>query len=225
MDASIPQKLCSKCKQEFPATNEYFHKNAGAKSGLSTACKTCACRTARNWFAANPERAKITKHLYYLENQDEIKARVKSYGDANPELISQRKADYYQEHKPTILVRVKKWAEDNREKSNEIKYAWAKRNPEYRRMVSRLRRERVKNAEGTFTKQDVYRLYDEQDGLCAYCGIRILWEIPNDIHIDHIHAIARGGSNWPDNLCLACADCNLSKQDKTIAEWQIARGW
>jgi len=37
-----PIKSCSKCKQEFPATAEYFYKDCREKSGLCSRCKDCA---------------------------------------------------------------------------------------------------------------------------------------------------------------------------------------
>lgn len=34
-------KTCTKCKNEFPATLEFFYKNKGGKYGLTPRCKTC----------------------------------------------------------------------------------------------------------------------------------------------------------------------------------------
>lgn len=34
-------KTCSKCGKEYPATTEYFHKNAQLKDGLCKICKKC----------------------------------------------------------------------------------------------------------------------------------------------------------------------------------------
>lgn len=36
-------------------------------------------------------------------------------------------------------------------------------------------------------------------------------------HIDHIHAIKHGGEDQVDNLCLACAECNLYKGSTVAA--------
>lgn len=38
---SIPLKRCTHCKQEFPATLEFFHANPTGRYGLRTQCKTC----------------------------------------------------------------------------------------------------------------------------------------------------------------------------------------
>ena len=50
---------------------------------------------------------------------------------------------------------------------------------------------------------------------CRYCGRKS----PNvELHVDHIHPVAKGGTNSPDNLCAACVECNLSKKDKLIGQ-------
>jgi 5-methylcytosine-specific restriction endonuclease McrA len=56
----------------------------------------------------------------------------------------------------------------------------------------------------------------ERDGyVCSYCGTE---DGPFDV--DHIHPVARGGSDDPENLCVACAPCNRSKGARTLSEWR-----
>lgn len=55
----------------------------------------------------------------------------------------------------------------------------------------------------------------ERDGcVCLYCG-----EETQDIHVDHIFPLSRGGPSELSNLTVACAKCNISKKDKTVGEW------
>jgi hypothetical protein len=49
---------------------------------------------------------------------------------------------------------------------------------------------------------------------CAYCGATT-----GPFHIDHVLSVARGGSDDPTNLTVACKPCNLSKGAKTVEEW------
>jgi 5-methylcytosine-specific restriction endonuclease McrA len=51
---------------------------------------------------------------------------------------------------------------------------------------------------------------------CGYC-----WA-PFE-HVDHILPRAKGGTDAPFNLYPACADCNLSKSDRDVAEWYAER--
>ena len=48
---------------------------------------------------------------------------------------------------------------------------------------------------------------------CVYCGATP----PNVLlHVDHVIAVANGGSNSIDNLVTACQPCNLGKSDKPL---------
>lgn len=54
-----------------------------------------------------------------------------------------------------------------------------------------------------------------QDGeVCCYCG-----DQEGPFHVDHIVPRALGGDDRLDNLCVACAPCNLSKGAKPLKEW------
>lgn len=87
------------------------------------------------------------------------------------------------------------------------------------------RKARLLNAPGSYTRADIEQLYTDQDGRCAYCGASIFWQVRRDVHIDHVQALSRGGSNNPDNLLLTCSHCNLSKGSKTYEDWLPVRGW
>lgn len=49
---------------------------------------------------------------------------------------------------------------------------------------------------------------------CAYC------DAPAE-HLDHITPIAKGGTDVLRNVLPACADCNLSKSNKSLADWAL----
>ena len=92
---------------------------------------------------------------------------------------------------------------------------WRLANP--KKLVAKEARRRGKkaNAEGSFNDLDVNRIYDEQNGKCFYCGNAL-----NGLFdVDHKTPLSRGGSNWPNNLCCACAACNRSKHTKTAEEF------
>lgn len=56
----------------------------------------------------------------------------------------------------------------------------------------------------------------KRDGrVCRYCGAEA-----GPFEIDHIKPVARGGSDAPENLGVACKPCNLSKGAKLIEEWR-----
>lgn len=83
----------------------------------------------------------------------------------------------------------------------------------------RYRRARKAQAIGWYGIHDVARIYATQRAQCFYC-----WrQLHGRFHVDHKIPLARGGTNWPDNICCACSSCNLRKHAKTAAEF--AWGW
>jgi 5-methylcytosine-specific restriction endonuclease McrA len=50
---------------------------------------------------------------------------------------------------------------------------------------------------------------------CQYCGRKA----PDvTLHVDHIRPISMGGSDTILNMVTSCADCNLGKSDRNLAD-------
>lgn len=77
-------KTCNKCKQEFPATLEYFSKNKTSKSGLQSWCKICSNLTAKQWQKNNPEKARAGSNLWNKSNPEKVKIMRKLRSESNP---------------------------------------------------------------------------------------------------------------------------------------------
>ena len=58
-------------------------------------------------------------------------------------------------------------------------------------------------------------LFSEQGGCCAGC----FKPLGEDVHVDHVNPLARGGEDRFENLQLLHAACNLEKADMTAAAW------
>lgn len=67
------------------------------------------------------------------------------------------------------------------------------------------------------TARDLYELWLEQNGRCAYCKILLFRD---SFHIDHVYPKSKGGPDVMDNFVFTCVDCNCSKNSKTLDEWQ-----
>ena len=72
-----------------------------------------------------------------------------------------------------------------------------------------------RNALGSFTHQEWQAKLEEYNYKCAYCGN----PLDEDITIDHITPISRGGSHNINNLAPAHKVCNSSKYNKTLEEY------
>ena len=61
-------KKCSKCKEEKPASAEYFVRAKKEKSGFTCRCKDCD----RKWREQNKERIRTTAKKYRENNKEKI---------------------------------------------------------------------------------------------------------------------------------------------------------
>lgn len=63
-------------------------------------------------------------------------------------------------------------------------------------------------------RRDIYNKYN---GHCAYCGKMIEYD---DMTIDHINPLSKGGNNDLANTIPSCQLCNNQKADRSIEEFQ-----
>lgn len=87
---------------------------------------------------------------------------------------------------------------------------------DYMRTVKR--RVRKMGCEGFHTCNDISELIVMQGGLCG--NHRCKCDLSKSgYQTDHIIPLARGGTNWPDNLQVLCPKCNASKGAKMPEDW------
>lgn len=101
------KKICSKCGDNLPI--DEFHKNNNRISGLVSSCKKCY-------------------GVYYEENAEEIKERVRIYGENHKDEKSKSSKTYYKEHKENYTNNAKKWVSNNPEKRKVIQKEYTQRN-------------------------------------------------------------------------------------------------
>ena len=90
----------------------------------------------------------------------------------------------------------------------------------------KIRRARLAGVE-TDPRVTVPALREMHGDNCCYCGVvmsfvrqsRAEGIARNRATLEHIHPISRGGSHTFDNTALACHRCNVSKNSKTVDEW------
>ena len=66
----------------------------------------------------------------------------------------------------------------------------------------------VQNGRIRFPKEVREMLYHDADGKCVLCGRKIVYD---DMTLDHIKPLARGGEDNANNLQCTCEACNLFK--------------
>jgi 5-methylcytosine-specific restriction endonuclease McrA len=118
---------------------------------------------------------------------------------------------YHINNAEKIRKRVSDWQKDNPEKRSIQVAKYAKKYPQKTRDKQHRRRARIKS-NGVFfiTKKELNKIYSSP---CINCGNK------NDIVIDHIIPIVRGGSHSIGNIQPLCRSCNLYKGSKLMIEW------
>ena len=148
--------------------------------------------------------------------------KSKAYHAANPGMEArwarERRAKDPTGHRKSSV----KWIKSNPDKVKVIRKRMFAKDPEgWRKKLAaytNARRAREASAAGTYTVTDVDRLFELQHGKCAACFKS------GKLQVDHVVAIANGGSNDPSNLQLLCGTCNKSKGKKDAILWAQEHG-
>lgn len=109
-----------------------------------------------------------------------------------------------------------RWARANPERRRIITKRWSAANPLVAIASNATRRAR-RSAAGRLDKRTAYLVLASANGRCAYCGAT------ERLTLDHIDALARGGTNHWSNLVAVCARCNQRKGVKPVEDWLLER--
>jgi len=159
----------------------------------------------KSWRLANTEKNRLTRSVWRVNNREKLRDGERRRYALNPE---------------KECLKSKLWRLNNPEKVTEQFRAWCRANPDKVRVYDRNKRARRRSAEGRHTAADIDRIRKAQKDRCAYCRSKL----DGKGHVDHIKALARGGSNWPRNLQLLCVSCNSAKSASDPLDFARKRG-
>lgn len=131
------------------------------------------------------------ERIYATTNRAKLYERHRQHVAKYPERQKRAEEKYKNKNRSHYMARVQDWC---------------KRHPEVKRAYKHRRRTQVRKSNGTWCENDVKTLLAHQNGRCYWCCTAI-----ERYEVDHIIPLARGGSNWPSNICVACPDCNRKK--------------
>lgn len=216
-------------------------------NAMSPEQKEHAVLKAAKWADENRERRKEIARAYYHRHKEKILADAKARTAAkpkkerppakgrDPEKARLRNQKYEAKHRERLLARQreiraervvemrlkeKEYRSLNRERLNATGRLWASRNKESVKANVHRRRTRKRGAPGFHTAADISALRSAQRNRCGYCRK----PLRGKGHVDHIIALARGGSNWPKNLQILCAHCNISKNAHDPIDFARSKG-
>lgn len=216
------QPLCRECAHErmraYRNTEEYKTKNrAYWTSDRGRAVKR------RHW---QSERGRITKskNARKYRNSEVGKATISAYQSseaykqsrtkyrASYRGIAARRA-YDRSEQGKAVYRKYRQSEKGRLSSRYrgCKYYSSEKGLVLARKKANLRRARLLNA--IISPIDEKKIYALCNNQCIYCGST------ERLTLDHVVALASGGSHTEDNLVVACKSCNSSKGKKPLEEW------
>lgn len=210
----IPYKQCSKCHQWHPATTEFFYRDSTKQDGLHTTCKVCAKARSKAYQEAHKEQIRENKRLYQQAHKEHLAAYIKQWQQENSREAYLKQ--WQQEHQEEQRIYKRMYYLSHQEELREHAKQYGK--TEQGRLVNKAHKHRRKAqklaAGGSYTARDIHLQLERQKHKCYWCHKKL-----EQYHIDHVIPLARGGSNAPDNLVLACPRCNMSRKDRLPHEW------
>lgn len=156
------------------------------------------------------EQAKVLRETLDELGMDEQTVRLRTHArrvvggptafeEPSAQLLAYRRPEVRQRHAESLLLSLAENAE---------RYA------DRRSGFAMLRRARMAGVETEYVTR---RQIIERDGMTCYlCGRECRDE---EIHLDHVIPLSRGGPHCAANLKVACALCNLSKGALTPSEY------
>ena len=63
---------------------------------------------------------------------------------------------------------------------------------------------------------ELKNLREKQKNRCYICDCELDYEGINQVHLDHIVPLSKGGAHTLLNVAWSCSSCNLSKNDKLL---------
>lgn len=190
----MDKKVCTVCKEEKPATTEYFSIARDRKDGFQHTCKVCNAK-------------------YRKVHREKILQSNKQYYATHKEIMMQGNKLWQQSNKERVAARAKRYAEAHHGENAQRLKQWAINNPVKRAVNSQRRRALKRSLPCTLTPQQWQECQDYFNNKCCYCGK----ELP--LTQEHFIPLAMGGGYTQNNIIPACLSCNSGKCDKAFSEW------
>lgn len=219
-DSTIQTRCCPKCKQDLPATPEYFRPLKIGELCLRKTCRQCDAAYARQYHAAHRDKTRARQQRYIAKHRDTVRERNRCRRAERRALAPAKQRRTPEQLREAARERERVYREAHREQNRENSRRWEAEHPEESRAKFRRYYARKRGNGVSHTAADV-RLQmkaqtDKRGKLhCWWCSKHIT----GSYHVDHRIPLAKGGSNAPENLCITCPQCNLSKGAKTPGEF------
>ncbi len=134
-------RTCLRCKQNFPATQQWFTRDKRRPDGLGSHCKTCHNQICQRYRENNPERVrKISRSSASRrrrENPVIFRESRQRYNDKHRDKVRARKRRYYEKHRDRERQKMRDYYASDKERARIKKQEWYYADPEKPRSISR----------------------------------------------------------------------------------------
>ena len=151
---------------------------------------------SKAWRESNAERVLVYQKAWYEKNLDHIKEYTKSYGEANGDLLKQKSAEWRKSNPEKLKDQGKRYRQENVIK-----------------LLDKNAKRRAVLKGATVEKVDRREVYLRDKGICGICGCPVSLE---EVTLDHIIPLSKGGEHSYRNIQLAHLSCNSAKGAKII---------
>lgn len=116
------------------------------------------------------------------------------------------------------------WRECPEDRQEHVRQ-WAKERDRFRRMTdesyrlyhrqkSKRKKAMMRNSAAVqISGKQIKRRFSQFGDVCAYCGCT------DDLQIEHVMPISKGGAHVIENIVPACRECNAAKRDHDVEQW------
>ncbi len=178
-------------------------------------CKTCEYESTQKWRKENREHVRARDKAWKQKNKEHLGEKERARYAANPEKFREKSRKSYWRNPEEYRVRSNKnyyelyKRPEIRLKAQERSRKWALDNPERAKVSRRNAKVKRRNLDtkGSHTESDISDIFKSQKGKCAYCRV----SMRKKYTVDHIIALAKGGTNDRRNIQLTCMPCNREK--------------
>ena len=208
------------------------HGHIGNRMVSDARCQDCSSLSNQKKYGKLSAEQKTTLfQSRYARENERTRAKRRSRGlkhESGRDLTPEQRLANREAWKLRYADRSKTYQQHYYEERREAKLAYQRQyeldHPEETRANKRAsearRRAQKAETEGSFTSKDVEDLRRIQRNRCAGCQTKL----KPGFHADHIVPLAKGGSNFRNNLQLLCPPCNHSKHARDPIEWAQKRG-
>lgn len=202
-------KTCYGCRLDLAL--DRYSRDRSRRDGLQSYCKQCRQFQKRQWREQNIEHEKEYFREYRKNNISRVRQldRERYRRDKVKRLEECRR--YRAKNRAVISERRRLRRRERRDEINDLQRRYYHRHKGNKSWLvrSRNRKDKMRANGGHVSTADWQSILDHFDGKCAKCGSA------DNVHMDHVVPISRGGKHSPSNIQPLCRTCNLQKYTKT----------